>query len=390
MRIAAAVLVALLAGCFGSDSGQDSGPGPEEVAGPPGLGIALGKVIDSGPGLLHMVPLGDGSGRLLLVHQKGLIQMLDGGVLSDWANLSDRVNAASSEQGLLSIALAPDYATSGRVYADYTGAGGQTRVSRFSVDEAGRLDPDSEEVLLSVEQPFSNHNGGHILFGPDGMLYISLGDGGAAGDPMANGQNPGTLLGSILRIDVSGPGGYTVPADNPFVGDPRGADEVWAYGLRNVWRMSFDGGQTGAFWTADVGQNAWEEVNRVPAARGGANYGWSLFEGDHHFPAGGRAAEVPGMIYPVTEYDHGDGCSITGGYVYRGSAVPDLAGRYVFGDYCSGTIWAIDANATGPVDPNVLLMTELRISSFAVDAAGELYVLHHGGTLYRFEASSTG
>ncbi len=388
MRIVLVLLVALLAGCFGSPSGADTGPGPEQVTGEPGSGVRLVKVVDTGPALLDMVPLGDGSGGLLLVHQKGQIDVLRGGALSDFADLSARVNAGSSERGLLSIALAPDFATTGLLYADYTGAGGATYVSRFSVVD-GVLDPASEEVLLSVDQPFANHNGGHILFGPDGMFYVSLGDGGAAGDPMLNGQNPATLLGSILRLDVSGEGPYTVPSDNPFVGDPTGADEVWAYGLRNAWRMSFDTvGNESWFWTADVGQNAWEEVNRVPADAAAVNYGWNIFEGSRHYPAGDRPMDVPGLTYPITEYDHDAGCSVTGGHVYRGASVPDLAGRYVFGDYCSGTIWSIPANATGPVEPEVLLETELRVSGFAIDEAGELYVLHHGGTLYRFEAGS--
>ncbi len=383
MRAAIVAMLVLLAGCSTPDSERGPDPGPPIVEAQDGVGLV--KVVDTEAGLLHATHAHDGSGQLYLVHQAGLIQLLADGDRSLFGDLSDRVNAGSSEQGLLSIAFAPDHGATGRLYAAYTASDGATVVSRFTVAEDGGLDPASEEILLDISQPFSNHNGGHILFGPDNMLYVSLGDGGAAGDPMANGQNRATLLGSILRIDVSGQSGYAVPPENPYVGDPSGADEIWAYGLRNVWRMSFDHDGNDTFlWTADVGQNAWEEVNRAPARMGGINYGWNLYEGSRQYPSGASVAQVPSMHFPITEYDHDAGCSVTGGYVYRGEAVPDLQGKYVFGDYCSGTIWTIDANATQPVEPEVLLETELRISSFAQDEAGELYVLHHGGTLYRF------
>jgi len=284
-----------------------------------------------------------------------------------------------TEEGLLGIAFAPDYAASGRFYVWYSaGPPRRERLSRF-VASGAAADPASEEVLLEVDDPYPNHNGGGMAFGPDGMLYIGEGDGGSAGDPQGNGQRLDTLLGKILRIDVSPARGYAVPADNPFVGIATARQEIWAYGFRNPWRLSFDSA-TGELWAGDVGQNRWEEVDRV--VRGG-NYGWSIAEGAHCYkPASG--CDVTGTVLPWAEYGHDAGCSITGGYVYRGEALPELRGWYVYGDFCSGRIWAVNTDGDHGT-PVPLADTGLAISSFGLDRAGELYILDFGGSVRRLE-----
>ena len=250
------------------------------------------------------------------------------------------------EQGLLSVAFAPDYASSGYFYVWYTDMGGGMVLSRFRVSgDPDVADPDSEEVLLIVLQPFENHNGGRLQFGPDGMLYEGLGDGGGSFDPDDNGQDGSTLLGKLIRIDVNPAlgGSYAVPADNPFVGNGSVRDEIWALGLRNPWRISFDR-ETGDLYIADVGQNRLEEVNVQPAAStGGENYGWDIMEGSQ-CTGGGDGCNRAGLTLPVAEYDHDLGCSITGGEVYRGSAYPDMDGVYFYGDFCSGRIWGLWRN----------------------------------------------
>lgn len=294
------------------------------------------------------------------------------------ADLTAAVDDGPNEAGLLGMAFHPDFASNGEVFLSYTapGSGGgalTSRVSRFAWDEGtGTLDMASEEVLLAVSQPYGNHNGGHVVFGPDGYLYIGLGDGGSAGDPDGNGQNTGTLLGAILRIDVDGGAPYAIPADNPFAaGGGRG--ELYAWGFRNPWRFSFDA-QTGALWAGDVGQAEREEVDRVVA---GGNHGWAVKEGTACY--GQATCDGTGLTDPVTEYTHADGCSITGGYVYRGGAIAQLDGYYLYGDYCSGTLWAYNEDAGGGVAVGVSVSSGLAISSFAQDADGELYLLDHGG-----------
>jgi glucose/arabinose dehydrogenase len=226
-----------------------------------------------------------------------------------------------------------------------------------------------------VAQPFGNHNGGHLAFGPDGYLYISLGDGGSAGDPMENGQNPNTLLGTILRIDVDGGDPYAIPADNPFANGGEGAPEVWAYGLRNVWRFSFDS-LTGEMYMGDVGQNRWEEINVQPAGEGGQNYGWNVFEATHPYSGGAAPADA---VMPVTEYQHINGhCSVTGGYVYRGENIPTLQGAYLYGDFCSGQIWSAYRDESDTWQAAPLVDTPYTISSFGQGEAGELYLVHFG------------
>lgn len=298
------------------------------------------------------------------------------------------------EEGLLSIAFSPDYVSDGLVYLYYTrqqqptcsGLGEPqdqctSRLSRFTVTD-NQLNVDSEQVLLEVNQPFHNHNGGRVLFGPDGYLYLSLGDGGSAGDPLDYGQNTNTLLGTVLRLDVSGPGGYTIPADNPFVEDPEARDEIWAYGLRNPWRFSFDR-QTDDMWLGDVGQNRWEEVNHM---RAGGNFGWRCYEGFEEFNTTGcpPPAELifPRAVYPISGQPE---CAIIGGYVYRGAEMPELNGWFVYGDTCSGRIWAVNATVAG--DPVVLMEGGPSISSFAELPNGELLVLTFTDTIYQLTRS---
>lgn len=298
---------------------------------------------------------------------------------SIYLDLTGRViDNPADEEGLLGLAFAPDYAESGNVYVNYT-AGNPRRniISRFTAPGRTAADPGSEQVLLAIEQPFDNHNGGALAFGPDGMLYIASGDGGSSGDPMGNGQRLDTLLGKILRIDVSGGAAYTIPPDNPFA-TGGGRPEIWAWGLRNPWRLTFDR-ETGALWTADVGEQGWEEVDRVVRA---GNYGWNILEGDECFRA--AACDRSGTLAPRAQYSHEFGCSVTGGYVYRGTAMPELVGWYVYGDYCSGRVWAVDAASdAGAAIP--IADTGLPISSFGQDVSGELYIVSFDGGLHRLQ-----
>jgi glucose/arabinose dehydrogenase len=287
-----------------------------------------------------------GDDRLFVVGQRGLIWIIESGqALADpFLDISDRVGTSASEQGLLGLAFHPDYASNGRFYVNYTDASGDTVIARFQVgQDPNRADPDSEVVLMTIDQPFANHNGGGMAFGPDGLLYIATGDGGSAGDPRGNGQRLDTLLGKILRIDVNGGEPYAVPGDNPFAAGG-GRAEIWAYGLRNPWRFSFDR-LTGDLYIGDVGQGDWEEIDFLPAGSpGGANFGWNLREGLHAY-AGDLA---PGMIEPVAEYGHAQGgCSVSGGVVVRSPSLADWQGVYLYGDYCSGLIWGLVRDAAG-------------------------------------------
>ena len=313
------------------------------------------------------------AGRVLRLEQWG--SSLRQTVLVD---IRSRVESGPNEAGLLGMAVDPHFLQNGRVYLSYTGEGSPlvSVLARYVSRDGGRtLASDSEKIVLEVDQPYSNHNGGNIHFGPDGYLYYGLGDGGSAGDPKGNGQNKQSLLGALLRLDVSGDDAYQVPADNPFMkGD--GRSEIFAYGLRNPWRWSFDR-TTGDLWLADVGQNTWEEVNVI--SRGG-NYGWNLREGAHCYSGDCRKS---GLIEPVAEYSHDDGCSITGGYVYRGDAVAALKGVYLFGDYCSGKIWGLSSKGNGGYEQQLLISSGLNIASFAQDRAGEVYVLDLGGKIFK-------
>ncbi|PVV05817.1 MAG: hypothetical protein B6D77_17795 [gamma proteobacterium symbiont of Ctena orbiculata] len=308
--------------------------------------------------------------------------------VESYIDISDRVDYGG-EKGLLGMAFHPDFTSNGFVYLSYTASPGgdlESRISRFSLDSASQtLDPATEQIILVVDQPYSNHNGGQISFGPDGMLYIGLGDGGSGGDPLGHGQNTATLLGSMLRIDVGdGLGSYTIPSDNPFVSGG-GAAEVYAYGLRNPWRWSFDR-QTGDLWLGDVGQNAYEEVDII---RRGGNYGWNLMEASHCYPASANC-DATGLTLPVAEYDHSQGISVTGGYVYRGSEMPQMQGRYLYSDYGSGRIWGLVDDGVGGYNTEELLDTDLNVVSFAEDQRGELYVLHLGGSIHELTAETSG
>jgi len=367
-------------------------PAPLPSASPPApaLAIALEPVADGLAGPLFAGNAGDGSGRLFVIEQAGRIRVVrDGRLLPEpFLDITGRVSAGG-ERGLLGLAFAPTFAADGRFFVDYTDRDGNTVVSELRAPDpaADRADPASERVLLRIDQPFSNHNGGALVTGPDGHLWIATGDGGSRGDPRGNGQRLDTLLGKLLRIDPRAASGapYGIPADNPFVGRAGALGEIWAYGLRNPWRFSFDRA-TADLWIGDVGQNAIEEVDRWPAGSpAGPNFGWNTMEASACFdPAEGCARD--GLVLPVAEYGHDLGCSVTGGYVYRGPALPSLAGTYLYADYCSGTIWGLDAAAERPA-PRVLLESGLSIASFGEDEAGELYVVDlAGGRLLRVVA----
>jgi glucose/arabinose dehydrogenase len=331
---------------------------------------------------LHLTaPAGDG--RLFVVEQVGRIRIVRDGKLLDRPFL-DIVSKVSSggERGLLSLAFHPRYATNGWFYVNYTDRGGDTHVERYRVStEPDVADPASASTVLRQDQPYANHNGGHILFGPDGMLYLGMGDGGSGGDPHGYGQSRGTLLGKLLRIDVDRSEPYAIPPDNPFVGAGGSRPEIWAYGLRNPWRIAFDR-PTGLLYIADVGQSRWEEVNVQPARAAGLNYGWNRMEGDHCY--GLPVCTKGGFVRPAVEYNHADGCSITGGMVYRGRRLPFLTGHYLYSDYCSGFLRSFtyeDGVVTGQRTWDVGALG--AVLSFGEDAAGEIYVLSADGTVRR-------
>ncbi|HSJ16227.1 MAG TPA: PQQ-dependent sugar dehydrogenase [Longimicrobiales bacterium] len=321
--------------------------------------------------------------RLFVVEQAGRIRILAGGALREapFLDIRERVGAGG-ERGLLSVAFHPDYATNGTFFVNYTDREGDTRIERFRVSSSPDLaDAASGTLILTVAQPYANHNGGHILFGPDGFLYVGMGDGGSGGDPHGHGQNPATLLGALLRLDVAGAEPYAVPADNPFAGGG-GRGEIWAIGLRNPWRLAFDPA-TGTLWVADVGQGAREEVNVVPASAAALNYGWNRYEGRACYR---EPCDPAGLTGPVHDYRHPDGCSITGGAVYRGSALPDLAGHYLYSDYCAGWIRSFRVQDGVAVDHRDWNITGLsQVTSFGVDRHGELYVATGTGRVYRLE-----
>jgi len=352
---------------------------------PANVELALERVADGLQLPVFLTHAGDGSGRAFVVEKAGVVRILAAGALlpTPFLDIRDRVGSSGFEQGLLGLAFHPTYPANGRFFVYYTGAQGQSVLSRFQVSGDPNLaDPASETVLLTVPQPAANHNGGMIAFGPDGFLYIGLGDGGAANDRFANGQNLGTLLGALLRLEVDVGQPYGVPGDNPFLDVPGARPELWAYGLRNPWRFSFDR-TNGDLYIADVGQGQYEEVNwQAASSPGGENYGWPILEGTHCFERDDCSTE--GLQLPVAEYDHDQGCSVTGGYVYRGAAYPALGGAYFYGDYCSGRIWALGRDGSGRWQSAPLLDSGLSISSFGEDEAGELYVLDlNGGAVYR-------
>lgn len=318
-------------------------------------------------------------GTVWIAERAGTVRVLNAqGIGEPVLDISDETTI-DGERGLLGIAFDPDFA---HFYISFTDLEGTSTVDEFAM-EGGAIRPDTRRTVLTQTQPYSNHNGGDIMFGPDGYLYIGLGDGGSGGDPDGNGQNLGTLLGKLLRIDPGGGDPYAIPADNPFVDDPTARGEIWAYGLRNPWRFSFDAG-TGDLLIGDVGQSDWEEIDWAPAAsKGGENYGWSSMEGNHPFRGG---TEPANHVPPVHEYDRsGLGCSVTGGYVYRGDAIAGLKGKYVFSDYCDGTIRTLqieNGEVTGEGDLGV---QGGEVISFVEGGDGELYVLAIGGSISRID-----
>jgi glucose/arabinose dehydrogenase len=329
---------------------------------------------------------GDGSGRVFVLEQVGRIRILQNGELlpSPYLDISSMVGSDASERGLLGIAFHPNYAENGFFFVNYTDRDGNTHIVRFSVsaDNPNLADPASRLELIRVQQPYGNHNGGSLAFGPDGYLYAGLGDGGSGGDPHDSGQSPNTLLGKILRFDIDGGQPYAIPADNPFAAGG-GEAEIWAYGLRNPWKIAFDRAN-GDLYIADVGQNQWEEINFSPAGSpSGQNYGWRLMEASHDYS--GTLYDASALILPVAEYSHAEGCSVTGGQVYRGQALPDWQAVYLYGDYCSGNIWGLLQTESGFVN-SLLFKTNFSISTFGLDDGGEIYLGEYGGNIYRLES----
>jgi glucose/arabinose dehydrogenase len=339
------------------------------------------------PELTNLAQPKDQSGLIFITEQKGIVESFLAGEpqkgSTTFLDITSRVNRGGTEEGLLGLAFDPNYQENGYFYLYYSAANPRRSViSRFTRSQVNpaSADPASEVIIMEIDQPFANHNGGQLTFGPDGNLYIGLGDGGGAGDPQGNGQNLNTLLGSILRIDVKGlseKGGYKIPPDNPFVNRADARPEIWAYGLRNPWRFSFDR-QTGLLWAGDVGQDKWEEIDIITK---GANYGWNIMEGFHCYsPSSG--CNQSGLTLPLAGYDHSQGCSVTGGYVYRGDKVPSLTGYYIYGDYCSGNIWALLFQNNAVSQNTLLLKSGLAISSFGEDQAGNFYILAQAGGIY--------
>lgn len=387
-----ALLAVLVAGCSdASIDGAHTGAGEHRAAAgddrsgrrPAGSGrgtetdlgaidMSLRPVVDGLEAPLGVTHAGDGSGRLFVVEQGGTVRIVQDGRLEPdpWLDLRSKT-APGGEQGLLGLAFHPDYVHNGRLFVDYTDLRGDTVVEEYRATGPAGAVP--VRVVLTIDQPYSNHNGGGLAFGPDGFLYIATGDGGGAGDPEENGQALDTLLGKLLRIDVNGGGeesSYGIPSDNPFAGRAGARPEIWAYGLRNPWRFSFDRGKV---WIADVGQEDLEEIDRAPGRRGGINYGWDDMEGAACYEPG-TGCRREGRRLPLAEYPHDEGCAVTGGYVYRGRLFPVMQGAYVFSDYCSGTLWGVAAGGPGEQTPVRLLETDHLVSSFGEDEDGELYL----------------
>jgi glucose/arabinose dehydrogenase len=329
---------------------------------------------------------GDGSGHLFVVEQAGRIWVLEEeNVLPEpFLDIESQVGSEGNEQGLLSLVFHPDYEQNGLFYIHYTDLSGDTVVSSFRVSsDANLAEAESEQIVLQVDQPFANHNGGNIIFGPDGYLYIGLGDGGSQGDPSGNGQSPDTLLGKILRIDVNAGAPYIIPVDNPF-GRGGGLGEIWALGFRNPWRFTFDSA-TGDMFIGDVGQGDWEEIDYLPLGTAGANFGWNYFEGTQAYEGSPPAGAA--LIPPVAEYDHGSSrCSVTGGYVYRGAALRAWQGVYIYADYCSGEVFGLVQHADGNWESRLLYDTSFQITSFGLDEAGEIYLVDRGGGIYQLQS----
>lgn len=358
------------------------------------------QLTNAFPGLSFAQPIflthaGDGSNRIFVVQQDGFIKVFPNDTAATSAttflNIQDKLSSTGGEEGLLGLAFHPDYENNGYFYVNYTAPGPlRTVVARYSVmpGNPNKADSLSEFVVLSVNQPFSNHNGGMVMFGVDGYLYIGLGDGGSAGDPQDHGQTLQSLLGKILRIDVDttvGPQNYGIPEDNPFAGNPAaGQEEIYAWGFRNPWRFSEDAA-SGLILVGDVGQNIWEEIDDL---QNGLNYGWRCYEGNVPYNTSG-CGPMGNYTFPIKVYSHSGGnCSATGGYIYRGYRKPGFTGSYIYGDYCSGRIWLLRYENGQVLEDSLLINSPLSISSFGVDQDGELYICNYGGNIQRFVGPS--
>ncbi len=372
---------------------DNSGSGSARAQGSTLPTLAISPFVSGVPSPIGITHAGDGSGRVFIIQQAGRIRVVKNNALlaTPFLDISARVSCCG-ERGLLGLAFPPDYELKGYFYVNYTNTAGTTVISRFqkSAGSDDVADPSTEQILITIAQPFANHNGGHMAFGPtDGQLYVGMGDGGDGGDPGNRAQNPNELLGKMLRLDVETgrPYTYTVPANNPFVNTAGFRPEIWALGLRNPWRFSFDR-LTADLYIGDVGQNNFEEIDFQPAASaGGENYGWRIMEGAHCFNPPG--CSVTGLTLPVFEYTHAEGCSITGGYVYRGGTFPRMQGLYFYADYCNGRIWALSRNGSA-WQSTLLLDTSINVSSFGEDEAGNLYVAsHNSGEVFRVVDTAT-
>jgi glucose/arabinose dehydrogenase len=358
---------------------------------PTGVTVEARTVVDGLQSPVDVTHAGDGSGRLFVLEQPGRIRIVRDGTLVDrpFLDITGRI-ASGGERGLLGIAFHPDYPTDPRVFVDYTDRDGDTVVSSFRVTgDADVADPDSERILLHIDQPFANHNGGGTVFGPDGMLYIAMGDGGSAGDPQGNGQRLDTLLAKILRIDVDGAAAdgkaYAIPAGNPFVDTQDARPEIWLTGLRNPWRIRFDRAN-GDLWIGDVGQGKWEEIDVARAGMGGLNYGWNRMEGFHCYqPSDG--CDQTGLTLPVAEYGHDLGCAVIGGVVVRGPGQGALEGGYVFGDSCQDNLWLMDPAGDGRREPIIVGHLGRTLSSIAEGEDGAVYATSLSGQLLQLVAA---
>ncbi|MDQ3554395.1 MAG: PQQ-dependent sugar dehydrogenase [Chloroflexota bacterium] len=384
----------------GEPSGDPTDQPTDPPTDPPATGfdprrveLALEEVVTGLDAPVAVTHAGDGTGTLYVVERAGLIRVLgpDGSLASEpLLDIRDRVDT-QGERGLHYVVFHPDFASSGRFFVHWTNASNRSFIQEYTAEGESTVPRDSARDILTIDHPDWNHKGGWMGFGPDGMLYIAVGDGGGStpGDPFGNGQKRTELMGNILRIDVDGERPYGIPEDNPYaVAGQERQPEIWAYGLRNPWRASFDA-ETGALWIGDVGQDTSEEINVIPAGEGGLNFGWSDMEGNdcHNEPD----CDPADYVLPVTTYGTRDeGCAITGGYVYRGAANPLLTGGYLFTDYCSGEIWGLDAATgleTGTADYRRLLQTEHLGVSMGEDEAGELYLVDFAGGIYRISAT---
>jgi glucose/arabinose dehydrogenase len=388
---AALAAAVILAACSPSPRPPRVTTGPSGSFDPAGVTPVVDVVVDGLLAPLDVTHTGDGSGRVFVAEQAGRIRIVDAGALVErpFLDITGRI-ASGGERGLLGLAFHPDYPSDPRLFVDYTDRAGDTVVSSFRVSatDAGVADPDSETVLLRIDQPFANHNGGAMVFGPDELLYIGTGDGGSAGDPQGNGRRLDTLLAKILRIDVDGEGGpggpYGIPPDNPYVSVEGARPEIWLTGLRNPWRIRFDRA-TGDLWIGDVGQGAWEEIDVARAGVGGLDYGWNTMEGFHCYkPSSG--CDQAGLTMPVAEYGHDHGCAVIGGVVARTPRPDRLAGGYLFGDSCSDNLWLMDPSGDGRREPVIAIRMGRSLSSIGEGEDGTVYATSLRGELLRISA----